>query len=286
MARRASVDQQSYASSNSDRNLGRRPLFAFGQPAIALDLTSAGLRSVLAKLRISRMKAQLAALGVGGPGKALDSGYWFETNFHGVNPDHHMGQGERLAFQGGTSNFALQHVRGPDGGHAGAEIAYLNGHERDPYQLHFINGAVHRRLHAHQQPSLVENINGKILIMDLAGTFYSTFGDPPPPGKNWHHSSMLAGQPVGFAGGIVVQDGEIVELDNMSGHYKPSTKYMVAALTRLHALNVNLDEVKITIAFPQQADPDMMRIQQFNSGSKYLRLKGFLTPDVDTLPGD
>ncbi|MEE2789927.1 MAG: hypothetical protein VX589_21475 [Myxococcota bacterium] len=265
-------------------HLARAPLYAFGQPASTGDVTAARLKGFLARARIARMKTQLAAVGVGGPGKALDSDYWLETNFHGLNPDHHMGQGERLAFRAGQSNFVMHQVRGPGGGHAGSEIAYIDAAGRDRYKLHFINGGVHRQIdHAHP-PELVENINGKILIMDLAGHFYSTFGDAAPGGKAWHHSSMLAGQPVGFAGGIVVQDGVITELDNMSGHYKPSPKYMVAALTQLSTLGVDLDDVRITLAFPVPNDPDMMRIQMFNSGSKYLRLKGFLRPDVDTAP--
>jgi uncharacterized membrane protein YgcG len=287
-------------------NLAADPLYAFGRPAAAMDITSAGLKRVLANTRLANMKTQLRRIGVVGPGKALDSGYWLETNFHGLNPGHNMGQGERLAFEGSGAQFAMHHVRGgggaggggaggggaggggAGGGGAGgggrAEIAYIEAQDREPYQIHLIDGTVHRKLSGDAIPMRVESINGKILVMDLAGRFYSTFGDQAPGGRSWHHSSMLAGQPVGFAGGIVVQDGVITEIDNMSGHYKPSPKYMVDALARLAAASVNLDEVHITLAFPVPGVDEGMRVQVFNSGSKYLRLRGMLRPDVDTAP--
>ena len=65
--------------------------------------------------------------------------------------------------------------------------------------------------------------------------------------NNFHHSSIFGGQPVDFAGELVVQAGRVLKMMNKSGHYRPGrkevcctniTRHRVESLTFAHPLGV------------------------------------------------
>ena len=57
----------------------------------------------------------------------------------------------------------------------------------------------------------------------------------------YHHSSLLAGQPVAAAGTMTVHDGKIEYLDSKSGHYRPTQIHMDQFLHRLLTQRVSMD---------------------------------------------
>lgn len=69
-----------------------------------------------------------------------------------------------------------------------------------------------------------------IFVMDANGNIYAStahiFGE-------FHHSSLLAGQPVAGAGELVVEKGVVLEITRASGRYRPSEALANQVLTQL-----------------------------------------------------
>jgi hypothetical protein len=63
-------------------------------------------------------------------------------------------------------------------------------------------------------------------------------------GKNpFYHSSYMAGRDVLCAGRIFVKQGNLVGIDNASGHYKPSADHLRRAIRELERQGVNLKQL-------------------------------------------
>ncbi|MCC6138886.1 MAG: hypothetical protein IT287_09645 [Bdellovibrionaceae bacterium] len=62
-----------------------------------------------------------------------------------------------------------------------------------------------------------------------------------------HHSTFLAGKPVGFAGNMIVKNGKIAVLDNTSGHYTPGVESLLLFLTSLKNKGVDLQSTYIRL---------------------------------------
>lgn len=61
-----------------------------------------------------------------------------------------------------------------------------------------------------------------------------------------YHSSIPKGQAVQFAGTIVIKGGQIKEIRNDSGHYKPGNDYMLNVLEHLKTVNARgFDEIEL-----------------------------------------
>lgn len=62
-----------------------------------------------------------------------------------------------------------------------------------------------------------------------------------------HHSSLSRGQDVLFAGTIAFFHGQITELSNRSGHYKPTRQQTLLALRDLKNRGANLSSLKLKL---------------------------------------
>ena len=71
-----------------------------------------------------------------------------------------------------------------------------------------------------------------------------------------HHSGILSGQPVLFAGEIGVKNGEIIKITTRSGHYRPTEKNLRDFLSVLKESGVNLNNVVIKDGFGRQISSD------------------------------
>ena len=92
-----------------------------------------------------------------------------------------------------------------------------------------------------------------LYVMTGDGRFYGTFD-----GKLnvLHHSSINQGKPVASAGEMLLIEGELMEIDNSSGHYKPPPEALDQAVTQLRKLGVDLSRTKITyFGLPDRAPP-------------------------------
>jgi hypothetical protein len=55
----------------------------------------------------------------------------------------------------------------------------------------------------------------------------------------------MSGKPVMCAGTICAKAGQITQLRNDSGHYRPIDTSMVKAIQRLHSIGVNIQNIKV-----------------------------------------
>lgn len=73
-----------------------------------------------------------------------------------------------------------------------------------------------------------------------AGVFYLK---PVPngfQGGSFHHSSFLSGKPIKCAGEIIIHNGDLKFISNMSGHYRPGTQQLIGAVRDLQAMGLSL----------------------------------------------
>jgi hypothetical protein len=250
---------------------------------------SAALISQRAGLRWKRIRDGVKHLGLAKSGKSLGDHYWLETNLGGANPQHRQGRAAHEAFTSGAEKFFFNQVR--KGAVGGTRVAYLNPAERRQYKIQFRDGRCHRLAANGRDLEALDEVNGNIVVADAQYNFYSTFGDAPPQGQVWHHSSILSGDSVPFAGGISIFGGLITKLDMMSGHYKPAASQFLWALQALHTRHGHaLEGISIHVSFPIEGEeaerPDgtimrKMRTLIYNDGARYWSTQGDLKPDQE-----
>lgn len=83
----------------------------------------------------------------------------------------------------------------------------------------------------------------RIFVMDGDGRFYVG----QSVNAQFHHSSFLAGNAASAAGEIVVNQGEIKMISNVSGHYKPGAAFLWQAVRQLHLQGANVDNVVVDV---------------------------------------
>lgn len=85
-------------------------------------------------------------------------------------------------------------------------------------------------------------------VLSLQGELFAGLHAPGSAaqcmGKNpFYHSSYMAGRDVLCAGRIFVKQGNLVGIDNASGHYKPSADHLRRAIRELDRQGVDLEEL-------------------------------------------
>ena len=83
-----------------------------------------------------------------------------------------------------------------------------------------------------------------LIVMDEKGTFYATLDHEI---GRIHHSSLLAGRPVAFAGEAGFEDGVLTFLNDHSGHYMPDRMFTGQAIDRLKKLGIDVSRVRLQI---------------------------------------
>lgn len=81
-----------------------------------------------------------------------------------------------------------------------------------------------------------------LYAMTEDGTLYGTFDAKL---HVIHHSSLNAGRPVACAGEMMLIEGEVIEVDNSSGHYAPPADALDQVVAQLRRLGVDLSRTKI-----------------------------------------
>ena len=72
------------------------------------------------------------------------------------------------------------------------------------------------------------------------------------PIQGVHHSTAVAGGPVAGAGTLKVQNGQITELTDESGHYKPEAEYLIQTVEHLQGQGMSASQISL-IDLEQQA---------------------------------
>jgi len=137
-------------------------------------------------------------------------------------------------------------------------VTYLkSAAERAPYKIEVrdveINGRLEKRL-VDAEGRLFDTRDAKthwssqtgatraIFVMNARGELYaSKFQES----GHFHHSSLAGGQPVAAAGEMLVIEGRLVDISNMSGHYQPSGAHTDQALEVLRRTGLNVSGVEV-----------------------------------------
>ena len=231
-------------------NLQFEALVAVGALGVSFEdvdpkVLAASLASKAARLRWASARSGLTAVRGFGKGKMLHDEYWGEVNIGGANPKHIQGGALSHGFEGSSERFVFDYVRRSGGG---PNVKYVSEADRWRYQIVFHEGRLYRRASADSDArgdAVDTNHQGWIFVMDKVGRCYTSFGESPD-GLSFHHSTILSGQAVAFAGGIEVHEGRLVNLDNGSGHYRPGLAQLIRVLYLLRTRHgVDLREVQL-----------------------------------------
>ncbi len=135
------------------------------------------------------------------------------------------------------------------GGHFETAVVYLDEKAREKHRVMVRDGRLldiaGKPFNPGPRPEKWSGDKGlAIYVMDAAGNVYATLEHER---GRFHHSSFLAGGPVGMAGDIRVFDGWIVEVSNQSGHYRPPPAAMKQITERLKEMGVDMSKVKVEV---------------------------------------
>jgi hypothetical protein len=130
----------------------------------------------------------------------------------------------------------------------GEGVRYLNAVERQAYRVSVSgDGRILDSKGAPFDTSQAKTVranepNGHaIYVMDRDGNiFISNIQEK----RRFHHSSLVAGEPVLAAGEIEIRDGRVLYIDNQSGHYFPVALHTRQFLKRLRELGADLSGVR------------------------------------------
>jgi hypothetical protein len=134
------------------------------------------------------------------------------------------------------------------GGHYGTVIKYLDETERLRHVMHGKDGKLVDPDGKPLDPQIGsagadERSGFAIYVMTGDGTVYVSFDHNQ---GSFHHSSLVAGAPVAGAGDMTIIDGELLELSNSSGHYRPPPESLKNVATRFTEMGIDMSGVKIT----------------------------------------
>lgn len=122
----------------------------------------------------------------------------------------------------------------------GWKVAHFTAAQREVYRVSIERGA-----------NILRNRSGEALregpFIFAQASDGSIFAHRTETGR-FHHSSFLSGQAVRAAGELVTDAaGKIVEINNESGHYKPTTKQMANLLIHLKERGVDLTQIRLRL---------------------------------------
>jgi len=100
----------------------------------------------------------------------------------------------------------------------------------------------------------------ELYAIDNAECIYTN--DQPAKAGTFHHSSFLSGKPVLCAGELRVQNGRIVHIDNLSGHYLPTTQHLLDCVALLER-RYNIDLRRVSLADMARPDAKWPNALQF-----------------------
>jgi hypothetical protein len=133
----------------------------------------------------------------------------------------------------------------------GNGVKYLTDTERGGYQLFVKDGKLYDaegNLFDTSGAMTVHSGEGRaIFVMDENGNLYAS--NYQEVGV-FHHSSLLAGEPVAGAGELQVSNGEIQIISDKSGHYMPTHDYTMQTVNYLRSLGLNINDSQIEFWSP------------------------------------
>jgi hypothetical protein len=133
----------------------------------------------------------------------------------------------------------------------GTPVQYLDPAGRAPYELHIRGGLIYdaagNLFDTADAQTLHSDDSRAIFVMDEHGRFYASKWHKP---GEFHHSSLVAGDPVAAAGEIDVRNGQVLVVSDKSGHYIPRRAFTYQALDKLRIEGVDLTNVQLDFIAP------------------------------------
>ena len=142
----------------------------------------------------------------------------------------------------------------------------------------------------------VAKINGRVVstgmpmqaclwVMDAQGNFFVlgtrwTYGIGDAGFIGINHSTIPAGHPVAAAGLMVVDKGQLLFIDNNSGHYQPSNAMLVQAIKALEKAGVAKGKYKVSFGNGARDHPGHEYIALDENGREKVRLDDIEQPRV------
>ncbi|QCE42986.1 hypothetical protein [Psychroserpens sp. NJDZ02] len=126
------------------------------------------------------------------------------------------------------------------------KVKYLTHTERAKLKLEFKDGKVYDfegNLFDTSNSNSIFSDGKAIFVMDAQGNIYASkyqaIGE-------FHHSSILGGEPVAGAGEITASNGIITEISNKSGHYQPDRAINSQVIEQISNQRINTAIIKIS----------------------------------------
>lgn len=147
--------------------------------------------------------------------------------------------------------FQYENIPGKSPWMGGKVVKYLDATERQALKLTIRNGLLYDakgNLFDTRGAGTVWSGQGRaIFVADENGDIYaSKFQEPGA----FHHSSILAGEPVAGAGELQVVDGRLELISDNSGHYAPTRQYTMQIVNYLRSQGVHIDDNQIEFHAP------------------------------------
>ncbi|WP_299248069.1 hypothetical protein [uncultured Aquimarina sp.] len=143
-----------------------------------------------------------------------------------------------------------EHYKGEETGNgwcAPKKVKYLSDAQRAELKLTIKDGKVYDakgNLYDTSDAGTFFSGKGKsIFVMDSQGNIYASKYQAV---GEFHHSSILGGEPVAGAGEITVKNGVITEVSNRSGHYQPTQEINKQVLEQINSEGINIDNIDVT----------------------------------------
>lgn len=237
-----------------------------------------GVESIKTKFQRAKAKLKLLTSGSGKlakqgmQGKVLHESYWQEA----LLEHHPYGEGlEKIfnAWKGDqTTHLSFEDWLECSKKSNGYKVKYLNPHEKQEYVLSFRDGKVFKGEEAFN--TLFEEAGDQIgAAMFVIGPDEHLYAGSHAIGR-FHHSSFLGGQAVLGAGDFRTdRNGKILEISNLSGHYRTGTEQLLNTLRILRKNDVDLTDIKVFVRQPEGF------LYSYNSAKAYLDANGMCIYD-------
>ena len=124
------------------------------------------------------------------------------------------------------------------------KVTYFTPEEREQYQVIVHEGKLKKMIQDEKNQVNYKPYYSKKLVLFVVDEKQRIFS--APSAMRIHHSSFTAGKPVAFAGNLKTdKDGNLLEIDNISGHYAPSMGNTLEALDFFSKLGVPIQKTQV-----------------------------------------
>lgn len=147
-------------------------------------------------------------------------------------------------------------------------VLFMNKEERTKRLILILNGLMGEGF----DKPFDTGIFAAAFVIDKYGNLYAsndTFGRQVA----FNHSTFNAGKDVICAGTVLATDGKLTQIQNNSGHYKPTRDHLHNAVVLLHGQGLDFSAAKIIVSEPDPARPGKMIEHDYDNAMTFINDK-------------